>query len=143
MLSLHLNQSRLRIEEIILKKVDESHQSGSDDKYVYKIQFENVPKAVNVINEKTLVKTTLNDVKVVFSVDTGSCVNLLDGVRFKEIQSRSKNKVTLKKSKIQLHGYADEISIPVLGQSDALLEVTNNTPCCGQRQNRIRTFVRM
>ena len=70
-----------------VKKVDESHQSSSDDEYVNKIQSEDVLKAVNAVNEKTLVKTTLNDVKVMFSVDSGSCINLLDEVRFKEIQS--------------------------------------------------------
>ena len=37
-----------------------------------------MPKAVNVVNEKTLVKATLNDVEVLFSVDSGSTVNLVD-----------------------------------------------------------------
>ena len=76
-----------------VKEVDESHQSSSDDEYINKIQSEDVPKALNTVNEKTLVETTLNDAKVMFSVDSGSCVNLLDEVRFKEIQSMSKNKI--------------------------------------------------
>ena len=46
--------------------------------------------------------TTLNDIKVMFLVESGSCVNLLDEVRFKEIQSRSKSKIKLTKSKIRL-----------------------------------------
>ena len=49
---------------------------------------------MNAVNEKTLVKTTLNDVKVLFSVDSGSSVNLFDEVRFTEIQSRLKSKIT-------------------------------------------------
>ena len=51
---------------------------------------------MNAVNEKTLVKTTLNDVKVLFSVDSGSRVKLLDEVRFTEIQSKLKSKIKLK-----------------------------------------------
>ena len=70
-----------------------------------------MPKAVNAVNEKTIVKTTLNDVKALFSVDSGSFVNLVDEKRFKQIQSRSKIKIKLTKSKIRLHRYPNETPI--------------------------------
>ena len=64
---------------------------------------------------KSLVKTKLNNVKVIFSVDSDSCVNLLDDLRFKEIQLiiLSKNKIKLLKSKVRLHEYASESPIPL------------------------------
>ena len=80
---------------------------------------------MNAVNDKTLVKTTLNNVKVLFSVDLGSSVNIMDEIRFKEIQSRSKSKIKLTKSKVRLHGYANETPITVVGQFHALLEVKN------------------
>ena len=40
-----------------------------------------MPNAVNGVNDKTFVKTTLNDIKILFSIDSGSSVNLLDEVR--------------------------------------------------------------
>ena len=97
-------------------------------------------KALNAVNEKTLVKTTL------FSVDSGLFVNLSDKVRFKEIQSKSKTKIKLAKSKIRLHGYPNETSIPAVGQFDVLLEVKNKYVEANfvvVKGNRIRTFVRM
>ena len=75
---------------------------------------------MNAVNEKNLVKTALDNVKVMFSVDSGSCVSLLDEIRFKEIQSRSKSKIKLTKSKMRLHGYANETPTLVLGSFDAM-----------------------
>ena len=70
-----------------------------------------------------MVKTKLNYVKVMFSVDSGSSVNLIDKEKFRLINERSKTKLKLKKSKVKLFGYASKQPITVLGSFDAVLEV--------------------
>ena len=109
------------------KVEQESDGSGSDDEYVtqvsVKYEINHIKGTVKQVQEKTMVKTKLKDVKVMFSVDSGSSVNLIDEERFSLINERSKTKLKLKKSKVKLFGYASKQPITVLGSFDAVLEV--------------------
>ena len=46
----------------------------------------------------------------------------MDEGRFQKIQERSKERLRLEKSKVKLYGYASEISIPVAGKFNAMVE---------------------
>ena len=102
------------------KVEQESDGSGSDGEYVKQVSVEYeinyIKGTVKQAQEKTMVK-------VMFSVDSGSSVNLIDEERFRLINKRSKTKLKLKKSKVKLFGYASKQPITVLGSFDAVLEV--------------------
>ena len=72
--------------------------------------------------KKTTVKFLLNGVKVQMDIDSAASANIMDEGRFQKIQERSKERLRLEKSKVKLYGYASEVSIPVAGKSNAMVE---------------------
>ena len=113
-----------RSDKVLTEKVnqvgDSSDEEDSDDEYVKKITIGWMSAADT--GKKTTVKFLLNGVKVQMAIDSGASANIMDEGRFQKIQERSKERLRLEKSKVKLYGYASEVSIPVAGKFNALVE---------------------
>ena len=72
--------------------------------------------------KKTTVKLLLNDGKVQMTIDSGASANVMDEGRFQKIQERSKERLQLEKSKVNLYGYASKVLIPIAGKFNAVVE---------------------